>query len=111
MLNEGHPLRKIFKRWLQLVLIPRWFPEVDIPEVDSLEEYQEMMEQEMPEWTRQTLAKGEAAVLKRQIQRKFGTLPDAIRSRLEAANAEQLLDWADRLIMAETLDEVFSPAR
>jgi len=114
MLSKEHPLRKVFKSWLQLVLMPRWFPGVDIPEVDDLEEYQEMMEQEMPEWTRQTLAKGElkgeATMLKRQIQRKFGALPDAIRARLEAANAEQLLDWADRLIIAETLDEMFSPA-
>jgi len=33
-----------------------------------------MLEEEMPEWTRRTLAKGEAIVLKRQIQRKLGSL-------------------------------------
>jgi hypothetical protein len=118
MLSEEHPLRKIFKTWLQLVLMPRWFPGVDIPEVDNLEEYQEMMEQEMPDWTRETLAKGErkgkreagTTMLERQIQRKFGSLPGAIRTRIEAANPDQLFDWAEQLIMAETLDEVFSPA-
>jgi hypothetical protein len=34
----------------------------------------------------------------------------AIRARIEAANPEQLFDWAERLIMAETLDEVFTAA-
>ena len=122
MLNEDHPLRKVFKNWLQLVLMPRWFPGVDIPEVDNLEEYQEMMEQEMPEWTRRTLAEGkregkreglqegEAAMLMRQIRRKFGSLSDELRKRIEAADPNQLLEWGDRLIMAETLDEVFPAA-
>jgi hypothetical protein len=31
-------------------------------------------------------------------------------ARIEAANPEQLFDWAERLIMAETLDEVFTAA-
>jgi hypothetical protein len=114
MLNKDHPLRKVFKNWLQLVLMPRWFPGIDIPEVDNLEEYQEMMEEEMPEWTRRTLAEGkkEAGVtmLERLVQRKFGSIPGAIRARIEAANPEQLFDWAERLIMAETLDEVFTAA-
>jgi hypothetical protein len=134
MLSEEHPLRKIFKTWLQLGLMPRWFPGrrtpgIDIPEVDNLEEVQEMMEQEMPEWTRRTLAQGKkegkkegereakkegkkagSTMLERQIQRKFGSIPGAVRTRIEAANLDQLLDWAERLIMAETLDEVFTPA-
>ncbi len=44
-------------------------------------------------------------------RRKFGALSGEIRARIEAANAEQLLAWADRILFADTLDEVFSPAR
>ncbi len=54
---------------------------------------------------------GEAKLLKRLAQRKFGALSGEIRARIEAAGAEQLLDWADRILLADTLDEVFSPAR
>ena len=77
-----------------------------------------MMERQMPEWTRQNMAKGEAkgevkgrvSVLEALIQEKFGTLPDAIRERIASASTEQALEWARRILMAKTLDEVFSPA-
>jgi hypothetical protein len=77
-----------------------------------------MMERQMPEWTRQNMAKGEAkgeakarvSILEIQIQEKFGTVPDAIHQRLASASSEQAVEWARRILMAKTLDEVFSPA-
>ncbi len=52
--------------------------------------------------------KGEAAILLRQIDRKYG--PQALaayRERVEQADAETLLEWAERVLTAETVDEVF----
>lgn len=50
---------------------------------------------------------GEAAVLLRQLQRKFGTLPDSALRRIADADAETLLVWAERVLDARSLDEVW----
>jgi hypothetical protein len=51
---------------------------------------------------------GDAVVLLRRIERKCG--PQALaayRERVEQANAETLLEWAERVLTAETVEEVF----
>lgn len=50
--------------------------------------------------------KGAALVLLRLLQIKFGPLPEAVRQRIEAADVEVLLVWADRVLAATSLDEV-----
>ncbi len=50
---------------------------------------------------------GEAAVLLRLMERKYG--PEALaahRERVEQADAATLLEWAERVLTAETIDEV-----
>lgn len=53
-------------------------------------------------------AEGRAALLGRQLTRRFGSLPAAITERLAHANAEQLDLWAERVLDADSLDEVFA---
>jgi hypothetical protein len=53
------------------------------------------------------MQQGEAAVLTRQIERKFGAVPEAARRRIEAANKEALLAWSVRVLTATRLDEIF----
>jgi predicted transposase YdaD len=50
---------------------------------------------------------GEAELLLRQLRRKFGSVPRKIQTRLRNAQPEQLLEWGERLITANSLDEVF----
>ncbi|MEF8729750.1 MAG: DUF4351 domain-containing protein [Accumulibacter sp.] len=50
---------------------------------------------------------GEASLLKRQLARRFGTLPDAVQVRLTTATIDQLEEWAIRVLDAESLDAVF----
>lgn len=52
-------------------------------------------------------AKGEAALLLRQLERKFGPLPEPARQRLADADADTLLAWGERLLDAGTLDDVW----
>jgi len=52
--------------------------------------------------------RGEAKVLTRLLERRFGTLPDTARTRIESADVESLDRWVDRLDGAETLDAVFA---
>ena len=50
---------------------------------------------------------GEAALLIRQLERKFGRIDAATRQRVRRAEAERLLDWGVRLLTAERLEDVF----
>ena len=54
---------------------------------------------------------GERAVLARQLQRRFGQLPPEAAERLERAPETQLETWADNVLDAETLDDVFRSSR
>ncbi len=53
---------------------------------------------------------GEATLLRRQLRRRFEDLPDWIDQRLAQASVQQLESWGDRLLDAERLEDVFSPA-
>jgi hypothetical protein len=44
---------------------------------------------------------------KRGLERKFGPLAAEHRARIDAADAETLLRWGERLLSAETIDDVF----
>ncbi|MCY4214843.1 MAG: DUF4351 domain-containing protein [Gammaproteobacteria bacterium] len=52
---------------------------------------------------------GERAVLERQLRRRFGALPPLVDRRLGGASATDLENWADNVLDAGTLDEVFHP--
>jgi hypothetical protein len=49
---------------------------------------------------------GEAAVLLRQIERKFGPPSAEVRERVLSADPDRLLDWSERILTAETLESV-----
>ncbi len=51
--------------------------------------------------------KGETTVLERQISRRFGPLSSDTRYRQENASLEQLELWADRILDAKILEQVF----
>jgi len=50
---------------------------------------------------------GEAAMLLRLMERKFHPLPESARQRITSADAETLLVWAERVLDANSLDEVW----
>jgi len=53
-------------------------------------------------------ARGEATILLRQIERKFGRAAmEAHRARIERADAETLLAWSDRILMADRVEDIF----
>lgn len=53
------------------------------------------------------IEKGEKTILLRQLQRKFGVLPPAYQERVEQADSDTLLQWADVIIEADTLLDIF----
>jgi len=70
---------------------------------------QEGREEGREEGRQQGRRLGEAEVLKRLLKLKFGELPGAILARIERTeNDADLLRWADRVLTAERLDQVFA---
>ena len=53
------------------------------------------------------IGQGEARVLLRQLTLQFGPLPEPVRARIESADADTLLRWSGRVLIADQLDEVF----
>jgi predicted transposase YdaD len=51
---------------------------------------------------------GEAEVVLRQLRLRFGPLPEDVTARINAADAETLLRWSERVLSAATLDAVFA---
>ncbi len=52
-------------------------------------------------------AEGKAELLLRLMRRKYGKLPAGVSKRLRGAAGDDLGRWAERVMTAATLDEVF----
>ncbi|MGM0477148.1 MAG: Rpn family recombination-promoting nuclease/putative transposase, partial [Pseudomonadota bacterium] len=60
------------------------------------------------EGLKEGLLEGETAVFLRLFERRFGQQAmETHRKRIQAADPETLLRWSDRILTAETADEVF----
>jgi hypothetical protein len=57
-------------------------------------------------WTQEGRREGEAALLTRLLERRFGTLPDTAKDRIAAADVSSLEEWSLRVLDAGSLDEV-----
>lgn len=54
------------------------------------------------------IAVGEASMLRRQLERKFGPLTDLVQTRLQTASAHDLERWGERILTANSVEEVFA---
>ncbi|MBK8253136.1 MAG: Rpn family recombination-promoting nuclease/putative transposase [Polyangiaceae bacterium] len=65
-------------------------------------------EQGLLQGREQGLTQGQRAVLLRQLERKFGKIPAEFTSRVEAAPLHELETWLDRVLVAQSLSQVFN---
>jgi predicted transposase/invertase (TIGR01784 family) len=113
-------LRRAFGTWLKKVILPRLGrPPEEVSEVTTLKEGATMLLDSIDRWTRETreeghqeglqegLQKGEARILLRQLRMKFGPLAPEVEERVRSTDAERLLEWSDRVLTAEQLQDVF----
>ena len=58
----------------------------------------------------QGMQQGEGKLLERQINRRFGmqVMTESLRHKLATTRVEELEQWADNILDANTLNEVFS---
>jgi predicted transposase/invertase (TIGR01784 family) len=120
---EQAGLHRAFVIWIKRVLLPGRMPGIDLSELSDLLEIKTMLAETVIEWTQQWKQQGleqglvegklegklegKADVLEHLLTKRFGTLSDDIRARLENATAEQLELWADRILDAPTLAAIF----
>ncbi len=82
---------------------------LEIKYLDEIERFEEENNMEyITSAERRGMLKGERNVLLRQLQRKFGALPTDSQAQIEKANAEKLMEWTDRIITANSLNEIFA---
>ncbi len=60
------------------------------------------------DWTAEWRQKGKADLLLGLLSRFYGPIAPAIEERVRGAEADQLLEWGERLVTADSLDEVFA---
>ena len=105
---------------------PHWKPQTQVPkdlqnqlwqDIEQLERNRTMpyitsverigIEKGMQQGMQQGMRQGESALLERQLTRRFGPPSAETRARLQAATVEQLEQWAENILDATTLEEVF----
>jgi hypothetical protein len=50
---------------------------------------------------------GQSAIIGRQLAKKFGVVPEWAQERLRNASSGELEIWADRILVAGSVEEVF----
>ncbi|MFE8032998.1 Rpn family recombination-promoting nuclease/putative transposase [Thiohalocapsa marina] len=100
-----------FKRHLQRIGTP-----VDLSGLNSLIEDRSMLAENIQNWIRNERQEGHQEgrqegeslalqrVLSRQIQLKFGALPDWAEQRLAQATLQQLEDWSAAILFADSIE-------
>jgi predicted transposase YdaD len=121
---ELRELRRDFTIWLRQVALAARFDGEEIPDLRDLGELKDMIEQRVREWPRQWraegfqaglreghesgLREGQAQMLLRLAERRFGPSDPRLRARIEAAGPDQIAAWAERLLTASSLEDIFS---
>ena len=128
---EQASLRRAFTVWLKRVFLPGRMPKAEFLDLNDLQEVRSMLSERVIEWTeqwkqeglqeglqqglqegrleglQQGLQEGQAAMLTRLLEHQFGALAESHHAKLKSADPESLLRWAERLLTAKSLDEVF----
>jgi predicted transposase YdaD len=70
--------------------------------------YQEIAEEERQEGRQEGVLIGEARLLKKLLERRFGSLPVWVSAKLNSASEMELEHWGEAVLSAATLNAVFN---
>ena len=113
---EQARLRRSFSLWINRVLRPTSNFGTSTLELNDLVEIKTMLANRISQWIREGEVRGEAKgeikgevkTLLKQLTLKFGTLPEGLEQQVNSADKTQLDFWIERVLTADTLDEIFS---
>jgi predicted transposase/invertase (TIGR01784 family) len=117
-------LRRVFTAWV-VRMVRRTFRGATIPEIEDLEEVP-MLEETLREWQdrarregrkegrkegrregrEEGMLNGSRRIVLRQIERRFGTLPEQMKARINALSSQELEKVADQILTANSLQEL-----
>ena len=113
-------LRSSFADWLYQAYLPsrlgKRFPEFkefDFEEVRKMIELREdawclqWKKEGFDEGHREGRREGQRSLLRCLLEYKFGKIDRVYRRKMASASTKELLNWADRLLAAQSLDQVF----
>jgi len=105
-------LREAFGSWLQEVILPRLGLSGEaVSTKRTLEEVETMLAESIDRWNREIREGGRqeegVRMVLRLLRLKFGPLEAEIENRVRSADADRLLEWGERVLTAESLQDVF----
>ncbi len=116
---EQARLRRSFSIWINRVLkAPEQESQTPV-NIHDLVEIKTMLSQRIPQWLRESEARGEAKgeakgeargeakTLLKLLDLKFGPLPQWVEPKIDSASKEQLDHWVEGILTADTLDSLF----
>ena len=114
-LQDRPDLRKMFAQWLRATLMRKPEYGIVMPQVDDLQEIRVMLADKLEVWAKAYIEEGkqegrqegEMLVLQRLLARRFGVLNSNVISLISNAPVEDIEMWVDRVLDAETLDDIF----
>jgi hypothetical protein len=112
---EQADLSRALVAWLRRSLLAGRMPGAEIPEIESLQETRTMLAERVQDWTKrwkeegreEGRQEGEAAILRRQLECRFGALDEETQRRIATADSDHLLRWAERVLTAEKIEDIF----
>jgi predicted transposase YdaD len=123
---EQASLRRAFTVWLKRVFLRGRMPGVDFENLNELHEVKSMLAERVIDWTEEWMRQGEAQgearglirgrqegeanILLRLLEKRFGALTEDQKQRLLGADESTLLRWSDRLWQAVSVEEVLREA-
>lgn len=120
-------LRRALAVWIAYVLAPHRGIELQERDIDDLDEVKNMLATRIEQWKidirnegfekgreegiahgfEQGIERGEAALLSKMLILKFGPLSAEIQSQIDQADTTTLEHWAERMLSAAALEDVF----
>jgi hypothetical protein len=105
-------LRRAFETWLRKLILPRLgLSQEEASAASTLEEIETMLADSIDRWNREIREEGRqeegARVVLRLLRLKFGPVDHEIEERVHSADADRLLGWSERILTAESLQDVF----
>lgn len=130
--NEGHEaLKKAVDRVVAIIkadpdkeridrIVTRWInrhferlgAKVDLTELNSLVEDRNMLADNLENWAKREreagIQKGRTETLRKLIELKFNEIPAWAEQRLEQASQDELDEWVENILTADSLEAVFT---
>ena len=117
-------LRRGFVVWINRIVLKRFEPFDNLPEMDDLPEMEEMIGERIDIWKRELKREakregreegklegkleGQMQLLLRFLMRRFGMLPPVVMTQIQAGTLEQIEQWFDASMDAPNLNAVFA---